>query len=85
LNYLETKGPELLAKGYTTIPIRSGEKRPAINGWRTTKNVSREQISAWVAEGHTGVGIVLGDGVIALDADILDIAAALFAIKSPGT
>jgi len=76
LNYLETKGPELLAKGYTTIPIRSGEKRPAINGWRTTKNVSREQISAWVAEGHTGVGVVLGDGVIALDADILDIAAA---------
>ena len=72
MNYLETHGPELLAKGYVTIPIRAGQKRPAIDGWQNTKDVSAEHIDSWVSAGHTGVGIVLGSGVVALDADILD-------------
>jgi len=71
LNYLEQQGPKRLQQGYTVIPILAGQKRPGISDWRNTSNVNGATIQQWVDQGNAGVGIVCGDGLIALDVDVL--------------
>lgn len=72
MNYLEQQGSRRLSQGYTVIPILAGQKRPGISDWRNTSNVNDATIQQWVDQGNAGVGIVCGDGLIALDVDVMD-------------
>lgn len=54
----------LINNGYEIVPIESGQKFPAVTGWNI-KSFTADDITA-------GVGVKTGNGVMALDIDILD-------------
>ncbi|NLS11204.1 AAA family ATPase [Nesterenkonia sp. MY13] len=51
--------------GWTPIPIQSSGKRPAVVGWTKlkfeTEDEVTEQFTQWYEEGHTNVGVLLGE------------------------
>jgi len=66
----QRQGRALLAQGYLIVPIRPGEKRPAINGWE------RARLGAGDLGRHAdcGVGVLTGQGanpLCAFDVDCL--------------
>lgn len=62
---------KLLDQGYEPLPIRPGQKRPAVDAW-TTVRIDEAQVETWCREfGHCGVGLRTGH-LIAVDIDILD-------------
>lgn len=51
--------------GWTPIPIQANGKRPATPGWTKLKFETSEEVKArfteWAEEGHTNVGVLLGE------------------------
>lgn len=69
MNHFQKYGRSLLANGYLIIPIRKGEKRPAISAWQKAR-LGAGDLSHW--PGH-GVGVLCGQGahpVIGVDIDV---------------
>jgi hypothetical protein len=61
--------------GLRVVPIKAGEKMPAVSRWVEAATTDPTQIDAWWPQGTTnGVGIVTGkaSGIFALDVDIND-------------
>lgn len=62
---------QLLDNGYEPIPIKPGQKAPALNRW-TSVVIDEAAIEAWlVRHGSCGVGLRTGN-LIGVDIDILD-------------
>ena len=72
-NYYEEKGRRLMSNGYSLIPIRPGEKRPAIASWQNAK-LGPESLTQY--PGH-GVGIICGQGAYPICGVDIDISHAL--------
>lgn len=53
-DYCRSLGPSLLAQGYLVVPIRRGEKHPAISGWQKARldpdALSRRMVAEQVDE-----------------------------------
>ena len=64
------------AKGWRIVPIRPGEKRPALNGWQNIATSDPELITEWFTGPYHdhGIGIATGPetGFFVLDVDITD-------------
>ncbi|MFC9089014.1 phage/plasmid primase, P4 family [Nocardiopsis dassonvillei] len=75
----------LHAAGLCVIPAAAdGTKRPGTGNWRDymTARPGEEQVHAWFASGHPGVGIVAGavsGGIVALDVEGRAVAEGVFA------
>ena len=68
-DYCRTVGPQLIGAGYLVVPIRDGEKRPAIASWQKARLEARD-LQRY--EDH-GVGVLCGQGdhpVVGIDIDI---------------
>lgn len=72
-NHFNSLGRALLQNGYQIIPIKQGEKRPAIGAWQTS-NIGVDDLYSYP---NCGVGILCGrtspDGkppIVAIDIDI---------------
>lgn len=68
-NHFITLGPSLIDNGYHILPIKAGEKRPAISGWQSAR-MNKSALAAY--PGH-GVGVLCGQGeypVVGIDIDI---------------
>lgn len=68
-NHFNDLGRQLLANGYLILPIKPGEKRPAIGSWQTAR-IGSADLSRY--PGH-GVGILCGQGaqpIVGIDIDI---------------
>lgn len=68
-DHFKTKGRALLANGYSIIPIRRGEKRPAISSWQ------KSQLGIGDLDRYPdhGVGVLCGQGahpVVGVDIDV---------------
>ena len=62
---------KLLDNGYAPLPIRKGQKRPAVEAW-TTAQIDEAQVEAWCQRfGDCGIGLRTGH-LVAVDIDILD-------------
>lgn len=62
---------QLLENGYEPLPLRPGEKRPAVEGW-TTIEIGEAQVNRW-GHAHPRAGIGLRTGhLVGIDIDILD-------------
>lgn len=62
---------QLLENGYEPLPLRPGEKRPAVEGW-TTIAIDEAQVDHW-RQIHARAGIGLRTGhLVGIDIDILD-------------
>jgi len=63
-------------KGWRIVPIRPGEKRPALHNWTVTASKDPQQITEWFtgAFADHGIGIATGpeSGIFVLDVDITD-------------
>jgi P4 family phage/plasmid primase-like protien len=67
--YFSKDGRQLLANGYLIVPIRPGEKRPAINGWQK----ARMSVADLAQYASHGVGVLCGQGsnpIVGVDVDI---------------
>jgi hypothetical protein len=71
---------EAIRRGYQPIPIRGGDKIPAIPSWTRTQwenspdglRTARSQFEKWADDGATNVGLLLGEasgGLIDIDID----------------
>lgn len=71
---IKTAAMTLHENGYAVLPIKPGTKHPAdLSGWQSMQ-LGETVYKAWASNdraGH-GVGIRLGNGVYALDVDVLD-------------
>lgn len=70
-SYFQKQGRALLGNGYLIIPIRPGEKRPALSNWQS----ARLGASALTSYPGHGVGVLCGQGahpVAAIDIDTTD-------------
>jgi len=68
-DHFKNQGRTLLANGYQIIPIRRGEKRPAIDGWQK----SRLGMADLQRYPDHGVGVLCGQGahpIVGVDVDI---------------
>lgn len=68
-DHFREQGAALLANGYLVVPIRKGEKRPAISQWQK----SRLNLSDTTRYPDHGVGVLCGQGenpIIGVDIDI---------------
>lgn len=68
-NYFQRDGRQLLANGYLIVPIKPGEKRPALNGWQKAR-LGTADLGQY--PGH-GVGVLCGQGanpIVGVDIDI---------------
>lgn len=68
-NHFAALGRSLLDNGYAIVPIRPGEKRPALTAWQTS-NLTHADVNSYPG---CGVGIICGRGsspVVAIDIDI---------------
>jgi hypothetical protein len=68
-DHFTSLAPSLIANGYLVVPIRKGEKRPAISGWQNAR------LSAADARSYPdhGVGVLCGQGanpIVGVDIDI---------------
>ncbi len=67
--HFQHEGRALLANGYLIVPIKPGEKRPALAGWQKAR-ITPADLSHY--KGH-GVGVLCGQGahpVVGVDIDI---------------
>lgn len=67
-DYCKSVGPSLVSNGYLVVPIRRGEKRPAISSWEKARLTAAE-ISGFGG----GVGVLCGVGehpIVGVDVDI---------------
>lgn len=72
--HLQLYGHKCIANGYSIIPIRPREKRPAIDAWPHITSTPRI-LDNWLCNGlaNTGIGINLGrSGLVAVDIDVTD-------------
>jgi hypothetical protein len=64
------------AKGWRIVPIRPGEKRPALTNWQNIASADPELITEWFTGPYKdhGIGIATGPetGFFVLDVDITD-------------
>lgn len=68
-NHFSNQGRTLLANGYLIVPIRRGEKRPAIDGWQK----SRLGVGDLARYPDHGVGVLCGQGaqpIVGVDIDV---------------
>ncbi|MDP2262660.1 MAG: phage/plasmid primase, P4 family [Hydrogenophaga sp.] len=68
-DYFKTAGAQLLANGYLIVPIRPGEKAPALGAWQRARMTTADLFDF---PGH-GVGILCGQGaapVVGVDIDV---------------
>ena len=67
---------EYAAKGWRIVPIRPGEKRPALNSWQTIATNNPDTITEWFSGPYHdhGIGIATGpeSGIFVLDIDIAE-------------
>ena len=63
-------------RGWRVVPIRPGEKRPALHNWTVTASKDPQQITEWFSGPFAdhGIGIATGpeSGIFVLDVDITD-------------
>lgn len=63
-------------RGWRIVPIRPGEKRPALNNWQNIASNDPDQITEWFEGPYTdhGIGIATGpeSGIFVLDIDIAE-------------
>ena len=63
-------------RGWRVVPIRPGEKRPALTNWTVTASKDPQQITEWFTGPFAdhGIGIATGpeSGIFVLDVDITD-------------
>lgn len=87
-------GRELIANGYSPIPIAPGDKVPGLyagSEWRMMRGWSKFcsapapafQIATWLSWPNAGVGAALGSGVLAVDIDLEEAVAPLMAVLPP--
>lgn len=70
-NYFQSEGRALLAKGYLIVPIKPGEKRPALVSWQKAR-LGVADLSRYA---RCGVGVLTGQGahpIAAIDIDCHD-------------
>ena len=62
---------EYANRGWRIVPIRPGEKRPALNGWQNIASADPELITEWFTGPYHdhGIGIVAGFGVGDVDVE----------------
>ena len=68
-NHFIDLGPSLIANGYTIVPIKPGEKRPALAGWQNS-NLGLSDLRNYPG---CGAGVICGRGehpIVAIDIDI---------------
>lgn len=68
-NHYAALGRALLQNGYIILPIKAGEKRPALSSWQTS-NLGVESLADFPG---CGVGVICGRGehpIVAIDVDI---------------
>lgn len=68
-DHFRTQGRALLANGYLVVPIRKGEKRPAIGGWQKAR-LGIDDLTRYPSH---GVGVLCGQGahpVVGVDIDV---------------
>ena len=67
---------EYANRGWRVIPIRPGEKRPALNNWTETATTNPDLITSWWTGPYRdhGIGIATGpeSGIFILDVDITE-------------
>jgi len=67
---------EYANRGWRVVPIRPGEKRPALQNWTVTASKDPQQITDWFSGAFAdhGIGIATGpeSGIFVLDVDITD-------------
>lgn len=71
MSYFQKQGRALLANGYLIVPIKPGEKRPALNNWQSAR-LGASDLTNY--PGH-GVGVLCGQGahpICAIDIDVTD-------------
>ena len=68
-DHFRNHGRALLANGYLIVPIRKGEKRPAISGWQKAR-LGMEDLTRYPDH---GVGVLCGQGahpIVGVDIDV---------------
>ncbi len=68
-DHFRNHGRALLANGYLIVPIRKGEKRPAISGWQKAR-LGVEDLTQYPEH---GVGVLCGQGahpIVGVDIDV---------------
>lgn len=68
MNYFQSQGRMLLSNGYLIIPIRQGEKRPALDHWQSAR-LGAGDIPKYQ---HFGVGVLCGQGAHPISAIDID-------------
>jgi hypothetical protein len=70
--FLKQYGEQLVALGYTVLPIRPGTKRPDLKNW-PNHNTTAEDVVAWYSNGRANHGAgVNARNTPAIDVDVLD-------------
>jgi len=70
--FLKQYGEQLVALGYTVLPIRPGTKRPDLKNW-PNHNTTVEDVVAWYSNGRANHGAgVNARNTPAIDVDVLD-------------
>ncbi|HWB47533.1 MAG TPA: AAA family ATPase [Stellaceae bacterium] len=71
-DYFKDLALRLFDKGYPTIPIVPGDKRPAVEGWADLK-ITRSKVNGWQKNGHAKDGVGFQAATLPLlDIDIHD-------------
>lgn len=73
MSYLKSHGAQLIAAGYSPLPIRAGFKAPAISDWQNC-HADADKMDQWLSDprmANCGVGI-LTENTPAIDIDCLD-------------
>lgn len=68
-DHFRVQGRALLANGYLIVPIRKGEKRPALSGWQKAR-LGMDDLARYP---NHGVGVLCGQGahpVVGVDIDV---------------
>lgn len=71
MSHFQKQGRALLANGYLIVPIRPGDKRPALKNWQTSR-IGASDLANYTKH---GVGVLCGQGahpVCAIDVDTTD-------------
>jgi len=71
MNNFREQGKKLLAYNYMVVPIKPGEKRPALKDWQD----SRISAADLLKYSNCGIGVLTGQGqfpICAVDIDVLD-------------
>jgi KaiC/GvpD/RAD55 family RecA-like ATPase len=72
MQYLKQYGEQLVALGYTVLPIRPGTKRPDLKNWPQHETTAADVV-AWYSNGRAGHGAgINARNAPAIDVDVLD-------------